>query len=97
VHDEAELARAVAAGVDVLGINNRDLRTFETDLGTTEHLLPHVPDGVFTVSESGMSAPGEIARLYALGARGFLVGAALMRSEDPAELISAIKRDSVLN
>jgi indole-3-glycerol phosphate synthase len=97
VHDETELARAVAAGAVLLGINNRDLRTFETDLGTTEHLLPFVPPGLLAISESGLGSGADIGRLHALGARGFLVGAALMRADDPAELVAAIKRGEIVH
>jgi indole-3-glycerol phosphate synthase len=91
VHDELELARAVAAGATTIGINNRDLRTFETDLGVTEHLLPSVPSGTIVVSESGVHDPEDTARLYALGARGFLVGEAMMRAEDPVAFVRELK------
>jgi indole-3-glycerol phosphate synthase len=91
VHDETELARAVAAGAPVIGINNRDLRTFETDLGVTEHLLPSVPAGTIVISESGVHDPADTARLHRLGARGFLVGEALMRSDDPWTFVSELK------
>ncbi|MFY9781391.1 MAG: indole-3-glycerol phosphate synthase TrpC [Candidatus Baltobacteraceae bacterium] len=91
VHDEEELQRALALGASVIGINNRDLRTFETDLGVTEHLLPTVPRGTLVISESGMHEPEDAARLFAGGARGFLIGEALMRSDDPAEFVELIK------
>jgi len=91
VHDENELTRAVAAGASIIGINNRDLRTFETDLGVTEHLLPAVPAGVIVISESGFHDPADSARLHRLGARGFLVGEALMRAEDPWSLVAELK------
>lgn len=91
VHDGAELERAVRLGAKLIGINNRDLRTFETDLGVSEYLLPKVPEGVTAVSESGMQGPDDILRLHAAGARGFLVGEALMRAEDPAAAIHALK------
>jgi indole-3-glycerol phosphate synthase len=92
IHDEDELQRALAAGATLLGINNRDLRTFEIDLGVTEHLLPAIPSGVLVISESGVHDPEDSARLYALGARGFLVGESLMRSEDPFEFVETLKR-----
>jgi indole-3-glycerol phosphate synthase len=91
VHDAAELDRALALGARLIGINNRDLHTFETDLGVSEYLLPKVPDGVVAISESGMRGPEDIQRLHEAGARGFLVGEALMRSEDPASAIRALK------
>lgn len=91
VHDAAELERALALGVKLLGINNRDLRTFETDLTVSEYLLPLVPPGVLVISESGMREPADVARLHAAGARGFLVGETLMRAEDPAAAVRAFK------
>ncbi|MBD5653564.1 MAG: indole-3-glycerol phosphate synthase TrpC [Candidatus Eremiobacteraeota bacterium] len=92
VHDEAELARALALPADVVGINNRDLRTFETDLGVTEHLLPSVPPGTLVISESGVHEPSDIASLHLLGARGFLIGEALMRSSDPTAFVDDLKK-----
>jgi indole-3-glycerol phosphate synthase len=95
VHDGEELERALALNPAVLGINNRDLRTFETDLAVTEHLLPSVPRGTLVISESGVVAAEDIADLHALGARGFLIGEALMRSADPAAFIDELKRTAV--
>jgi indole-3-glycerol phosphate synthase len=95
VHDEEELARALALRPAVVGINNRDLRTFATDLGVTEHLLPSVPPGTLVISESGVHEPSDIIRLHAGGARGFLIGEALMRSEDPAAFIDDVKKAAV--
>jgi indole-3-glycerol phosphate synthase len=92
VHDEVELRRALAAGANLVGINNRNLRTLETDLAVSEHLLPKVPSGVFAISESGMRDASDVARLRAAGARGFLIGEALMQSEDPKALIGALRR-----
>lgn len=94
VHDEEELRRALAAGAQVVGINNRDLRTFATDLAVTEHLLPSVPAGTLVISESGVHEPADITKLHALGADGFLIGEALMRAGDPAIFVDAIKRVS---
>ncbi|HYL27350.1 MAG TPA: indole-3-glycerol phosphate synthase TrpC [Candidatus Nitrosotalea sp.] len=91
VHDESELQRAVGAGARLVGINNRNLRTLETDLAVSEHLLPKVPDGIFAISESGMRDASDVARLRASGARGFLVGEALMQSQDPASLIATLR------
>jgi indole-3-glycerol phosphate synthase len=91
VHDAAELERALKLGATLIGINNRNLRTFETDLAVSEYLLPDVPSHVTVISESGMRDAEDIARLHAAGARGFLVGEALMRAEDPAALVGALK------
>ncbi len=95
VHDGEELARALALQPTVVGINNRDLRTFETDLGVTEELLPSVPAGTIAISESGVRVPSDIAELYALGARGFLIGEALMRSDDPVGFVDDLKTKTV--
>jgi indole-3-glycerol phosphate synthase len=95
IHDENDLERAIAAGADFIGINNRSLRTLVTDLAVSEALLPKVPGGIFAISESGVRDELDIARLRAAGARGFLVGEALMRSEDPAALIDSLRRGAV--
>jgi indole-3-glycerol phosphate synthase len=95
VHDEHELLRALVLAPDVVGINNRDLRTFETDLGVTKHLLPSVPAGTLVISESGVHEPGDIGELHALGARGFLIGEALMRAADPAAFVEQLKKATV--
>jgi indole-3-glycerol phosphate synthase len=91
VHDGAELSRALGLGASLVGINNRNLRTFETDLAVSEYLLPHVPSHVTVISESGMQGPEDILRLHGAGARGFLVGEALMRADQPGGLIRALK------
>jgi indole-3-glycerol phosphate synthase len=95
VHDEEEVRRALGLENAILGINNRDLRTFETDLGVTKHLLPLIPAERIVISESGVHEPGDIAELYAAGARGFLIGEALMRSEDPSEFVDEVKKASI--
>jgi indole-3-glycerol phosphate synthase len=91
VHDAHDLDRALALGVDWVGVNNRNLRTMITDLAVSEHLLPQVPSSVFAISESGMREVADIERLRRAGARGFLIGEALMRSEDPATLLASLK------
>ena len=82
VHDEAELQMALGTGCKLIGINNRNLQTFETDLATTERLLPLIPAGHFVVAESGLACRADIERLQRAGARGFLVGESLMREPD---------------
>ena len=82
VHDEKELETALAAGADLIGINNRNLRSFETDLAVTERLAPRVPAGTLIVSESGIFSNREIRRLERVGVHAFLVGESLMRQAD---------------
>jgi len=96
VHNESELRRALAAGATLLGINNRDLRTFETNLAVTHELLPLVPAGVSVISESGVRSSDDTQPLVAAGARGFLVGESLMRTDDKSGLIRALKGASVI-
>lgn len=84
VHDEAELERALGAGARIVGINNRDLSTFTTDLETTLRLLERLPDDVLVVSESGIRTPGDVDRLGRGGVAAVLVGEALLRAEDPS-------------
>ncbi|HEU4408157.1 MAG TPA: indole-3-glycerol phosphate synthase TrpC [Polyangiaceae bacterium] len=89
-HDEAEFDAALAAGARLVGINNRDLRSFRVDLGVSERLLPRAPAGVRVVVESGVRTVEDAARLRAAGAANFLVGEALVRAADPAALLGAI-------
>ncbi|HEY4441877.1 MAG TPA: indole-3-glycerol phosphate synthase TrpC [Candidatus Elarobacter sp.] len=91
VHTEDELRRALAAGARLLGINNRNLHTFETDLAVTEELLPLVPAGTIVISESGVKSQDDVRRLVAGGARGVLVGESLMRADDKGEAIRSLK------
>jgi len=89
VHDRSELVRALALDGIVLGINNRDLRTFATSIDTTLDLLAEIPAGYTVVTESGIRTPGDVARLRSHGVHAFLIGEAFMRAADPgAELRS---------
>ena len=81
-HDEAQVDRAVALGARLIGVNNRNLRTFVTDLSVTERLAARVPADCLMVTESGISGPADVARLAAAGARAMLVGESLMRQTD---------------
>jgi len=87
VHDEAELERAVAAGAKIVGINNRDLRTFDVDLATTERLAPLTPPGTTIVAESGIFAREDVRRLEACGVHAVLIGEALVTAPDPGAKI----------
>ena len=91
VHDVRDLERALGLGVEFVGVNNRNLRTMITDLAVSEHVLPRVPLGVFAISESGMRDLADVERLRRAGARGVLIGEALMRSDDPSGLIASLK------
>ncbi len=81
VHDEVELLRALRLPVRLIGINNRNLKTFHTDLAVTEQLLPLIPEDRLVISESGLRTREDILRLTQAGARAFLVGESLMREE----------------
>lgn len=82
VHDEAEMARASALGATLVGVNNRDLRTFEIDLAITEKLAAKAPENALLVTESGIFGAADAARLEGSGARAMLVGESLMRQAD---------------
>ena len=82
VHDAHEMERAHKLNSRLIGINNRDLRSFDTDIATTEALIPLAPKGAFLISESGITSAADCARLEAAGAHGFLVGESLMRQAD---------------
>ncbi|MBW0151186.1 MAG: indole-3-glycerol phosphate synthase TrpC [Phenylobacterium sp.] len=89
VHDEDEMARAGRMGAALVGVNNRNLRTFETDLATTERLAALAPTDALLVTESGITGPADVRRLSAAGARAMLVGESLMRQAD----VTAAVRD----
>ncbi len=90
VHTRAELERALSAGARILGINNRDLRTFETRIDTTLDLLPSVPPGPLVVSESGFFTGVDVARVAEAGVGAILVGEALVRATDPAAKLAEL-------
>jgi indole-3-glycerol phosphate synthase len=90
VHDERDLAKALEAGAGIIGVNNRDLATFEVTLETSLRLAARIPTDVLKVSESGIRSARDIERLRAAGYRAFLVGEHLMKSEDPAEALRAL-------
>ena len=87
---QAELERAVRHGARIIGVNNRDLAVFKTDLALSERLIPQFPPDVIAVSESGIFGPAESARARAAGAHAVLVGEALMKAAEPAALLEAI-------
>jgi indole-3-glycerol phosphate synthase len=83
VHDEPELDIALASGADIIGVNNRDLRTFEVSLETTLRLRKRIPEGVVVVAESGIHTRDDVLRLIDAGVEAMLVGEALMTADDP--------------
>lgn len=87
VHDAEELERARASGARIIGINNRDLSTFRTDLAVSERLVARLPTDVVTVSESGIRSGDEVARLGRAGIHAVLVGETLLRADDPGEAV----------
>jgi len=83
VHDAEELERALEAGAEVIGVNNRNLDDMSVDIGTTYELMPDVPAGKTVVAESGISGRGELEELDRVGVDAVLIGGALMTSSDP--------------
>jgi indole-3-glycerol phosphate synthase len=90
VHTAEEMERALGAGARIVGVNNRDLRTFEVSLQTSIELAGRAPAGVLLVSESGLRGAGDVDRLRACGFRAFLVGETLMRAEDPEAALRSL-------
>ena len=90
VHDAAELERALRLQTPLLGINNRNLRTFETRLETTLNLLPDIPAGKLVVTESGIVSRGDVERMRAANVNAFLVGEAFMRAPDPGAALAEL-------
>lgn len=90
VHDEEELKRAADAGCDLLGVNSRDLRTFNVDLETAFRLCELIPMGTLRVAESGIKSAADIAGLRAAGYQAFLIGEALMRAESPGSALRTL-------
>ena len=90
VHDERELDRALALRTPLVGINNRNLRTFEVTLETTLALLPRIPPGRVVVTESGIGGAADVRRMRAAGVGAFLVGEAFMRAGDPGVALAGL-------
>jgi indole-3-glycerol phosphate synthase len=96
VHDEEELQRAIDAGCNLIGVNNRDLATFRVSLETAFGLAERIPAGVFAVAESGIESGADIARLRAAGYKGFLIGESLMRAKSPGGALKSLLAEAAL-
>jgi indole-3-glycerol phosphate synthase len=90
VHTKEEMARAVLCGAELIGVNNRDLRTFKVSLDTSVELINAAPPDALCISESGLRTPDDLRRLRSLGYRGFLIGETLMRADRPEETLRAL-------
>jgi indole-3-glycerol phosphate synthase len=90
VHDAAELEQALQLKTPLVGINNRNLRTFEVSLQNTLDLLPQIPQGKLVVTESGILAPADVALMRQNAVNTFLVGEAFMRAPEPGEALAAM-------
>ena len=91
-HDEEEIVRAAALAPDVIGVNSRDLATFETDVGRLETLAGRLPPGPIPLAESGIRGRADLERLASAGYRAFLIGEHLLRAEDPEEFLRALRK-----
>ncbi len=92
IHDDTELEKAVDAGIGLVGVNNRNLSTFEVSLEVTAKLCPLVPEDRLIVSESGIGSPADVARLKGYGVKGFLVGEALMACQNPGTKLTELQQ-----
>jgi indole-3-glycerol phosphate synthase len=93
VHDRAELERALRLKTPLVGINNRNLRTFEVSLDTTVSMLKDVPEGKLVVTESGILSRDDVKKMREAGVHAFLVGEAFMRADEPGEALAELFGD----
>ena len=91
VHTSDEMKRAVACEAKLIGVNNRDLRTFDVSLDTSLRLAREAPSKALLISESGLNSPADLQRLHDAGYRGFLIGETLMRADDPAAVLRSFR------
>jgi indole-3-glycerol phosphate synthase len=91
VHNAGELEPALASGAEIVGVNNRNLHTFEVRLDTSEELAPKIPADILKVTESGVNSREDVQRLRTAGYRAFLVGEHLMKSADPAQALRELR------
>jgi indole-3-glycerol phosphate synthase len=90
VHDDAELDRAIAAGADIIGVNNRNLRTLAVDVDASFRLAARMPDGAIAVAESGLKSGADLKRLQTAGYGAFLIGERFMTANDPGEALAGL-------
>ncbi len=90
-HDEQEITRALNAGANILGVNNRNLKTFQVDFETTLRLRSQVPENILFISESGIKTPEDIAKLHAIGSNGVLIGETLMRAPNKQQMLNHLR------
>ena len=90
VHDLSELETALNSGASIIGVNNRNLKTFEVSLEASRELISEIPAGITMVAESGLRARADLAELHGLGYSAFLIGESLMRSDDPARMLRSL-------
>lgn len=95
VHDEAELDAALSIGAQLIGVNNRDLRTLNISLAVSERLVCRVPPEVTLISESGLRSGEDLRRLAALGYKGFLIGTSLMRAAEPGPALARLRAEGM--
>ena len=94
-HDAHEIASAVAAGAEIIGVNNRNLKDFSVNLDNAARLRDHIPPGVLYVAESGIHRPEDISAVCSMGADGVLIGEALMRAKDKGTMLAALREAAV--
>jgi indole-3-glycerol phosphate synthase len=94
VHNESELDRAIAIGADIIGVNNRDLKTFEVSLDTGARLAERIPGGVLRVAESGIHDAQDISMLRSAGFHAFLIGESLMRADRPGDMLRQLLNEN---
>ena len=90
IHTEEDLERAILANAKIVGVNNRNLATFTTDLAVSENLIPKIPPSLISIAESGISTLQDVRRVKAVGAHATLIGQALMQHENPESFIEQI-------
>lgn len=95
VHNEEEVDKALSANASIIGINNRDLNTFEVDISTTERLIHKIPENKVIVSESGIGSYEQIMFLKSLGVNAVLVGESLMRADNPADMVRRLMKNEL--